>query len=199
MQKLLNKVKPKLTEPPPSRVVPTYLTSANVLEVIPSDHFTLTPPDHQLPIHPQPLQATPLLNTQSQVPTREERLLDTLFEANPLAGRPDQVSLMTSTSSLVKMTRLYLTHLQKPSPDPKTEAISRSVVEYGTEHVVSHGGTSQYNRDGTGASACGLAALNFARIVFSMEQSGLKDTALLQAVLARECVEVRRLYSNPPI
>ncbi len=32
-----------------------------------------------------------------------------------------------------------------------------------------------------------------------MEQSGLQDTALLQAVLARECVEVRRLYNNLPI
>ncbi len=83
--------------------------------------------------------------------------------------------------------------------DPKAEAISRSVVAYDTEHIVSHGGTSQYNKDGTGASACGLAALNFARIVFSMERSGLQDTALLQAVLARECVEVRRLYSNPSI
>jgi len=95
------------------------------------------------------------------------------------------------------MTHRYPTRPQKRSPDPDIGAISRSVVVDGTEHVVSYGSTSQYNRDGTGASACGLAALNFARIVFSMEQSGLQDTTLLQAVLARACAEVRRCYSNP--
>ena len=37
---------------------------------------------------------------------------------------------------------------EERSPDPKTEAeISRSVVVYDTEHVVSHGGTSQYKKD----------------------------------------------------
>ena len=83
---------------------------------------------------------------------------------------------------------------QKPDPDIK--AISRSVIVDGAELVISYGGTSQYNRDGTGTSVYGLAALNFARIVFSMEQSGLQDTTLLQAVLARACAEVRRQYSN---
>ena len=88
------------------------------------------------------------------------------------------------------MTHRHPSRSQTP-PDPDTYAISRSIVVNGTEHVLSYGGTSQYGRDGTGASACGLAALNFARIVFSMEQSGLQDIALLQAVLARECAEVR--------
>ena len=104
---------------------------------------------------------------------------------------------MTPASSLVKMTHRYPTRPQKQSPDPDIKAISRSVVVDGAEHVISYDSTSQYNRDGTGASACGLAALNFARIVFSMEQSGLRDTTLLQAVLARACAEVRRRYSNP--
>jgi hypothetical protein len=104
---------------------------------------------------------------------------------------------MTPTSSLLKVIRRSPSRPQKQPPDPDIEAISRSVVVDGAEHVVSYGGTSQYNRDGTGASACGLAALNFARIVFSMEQSGLQDTTLLQAVLARACAEVRRRYSNP--
>ena len=104
---------------------------------------------------------------------------------------------MTPTSSHVKMTHRYSTRPQKQSPDPDIKAISCSVVVDDAEHVVSYGGTSQYNRDGTGASACGLAALNFARIVFSIEQSGLQDTTLLQAVLARACAEVRQRYSNP--
>ena len=78
--------------------------------------------------------------------------------------------------------------------DPHIEATSRSIVVDGAgKHVFSYSGISQYNRDGTASSpsTCGLAALNFARIVFSMEQSGLQDTTLLEAVLARSCVEVR--------
>jgi hypothetical protein len=88
---------------------------------------------------------------------------------------------------------------QESPPNNDIKEISRSIFVDGAERVVSYGGTSQYSRDGTGASACGLAALNFARIVFSMEQGGLQDTVLLQAVLARECAEVRRLqvYSIP--
>ncbi|KAI9455038.1 hypothetical protein F5148DRAFT_1277260 [Russula earlei] len=71
--------------------------------------------------------------------------------------------------------------------DPKV--VSHNVLVDGAEHVVSYGGTSQYNRGGTGAAACGLAALNFARIIFSIEHDGLQDQALLQTVLARECAE----------
>ena len=115
-------------------------------------------------------------------------------------GQPAGISYsntsMTPTSSLVKMTHRHPTRPQKQSPDPDIKAISHSIVVDDAEHVLSYGGTSQYNRDGTGASACGLAALNFARIVFSMEQSGLQDITLLQAVLARACAEVRRSYSN---
>jgi hypothetical protein len=103
---------------------------------------------------------------------------------------------MTPTSSLLKIARRYLTEPrpQKQTADPYIEAISRSIVVGGAgERVFSYSGISQYNCDGTAsdASTCRLAALNFARIVFSMEQSGLQDTTLLQAVLARSCAEVR--------
>jgi hypothetical protein len=81
---------------------------------------------------------------------------------------------------------------QKKAPDIDVYSIAHSVLLDGTEHVVSHEGTSQYNREGSGASACGLAALNFARVVFLKEQEGLRDVALLQAALSRECAEVRR-------
>jgi len=66
-----------------------------------------------------------------------------------------------------------------------------------TEHVVPYDGTGQYSGDGMGASACGLAALNFARVAFSIEQGGLQDSALLQAVLARECSEEHRKTPYP--
>jgi hypothetical protein len=52
-------------------------------------------------------------------------------------------------------------------PDPDAKAISRSIFVDGTERVISYGGTSQYSKDGAGASVCGVASLNFARIVYS--------------------------------
>ena len=85
---------------------------------------------------------------------------------------------------------------QKKTPDIDVSSITRSVLLGGTEHVVSHAGTSQYNREGSGAAACGLAALNFARVAFLKEQDGLRDAALLQAVLSRECAEVRQQYPS---
>ena len=97
---------------------------------------------------------------------------------------------MASTSPF-KTTHLYHNRPQKRLLETDTKAIAHSVLADGAEHVVSYGGTGQYSGDGMGASACGLAALNFARVAFSIEQGGLQDAALLQAVLARECSEVR--------
>jgi hypothetical protein len=96
---------------------------------------------------------------------------------------------MASTSSL-KPTHHH-SRPQKRFLETDTKAIVHSVLADGAEHVVSYGGTGQYSGDGIGASACGLAALNFARVAFSIEKGGLQDAALLQAVLARECAEVR--------
>ena len=48
-----------------------------------------------------------------------------------------------------------------------TPSASTATLLDDAEHVLSYGGTSQYNRDGTGASVCGLTAPNFARIVSS--------------------------------
>jgi len=79
-----------------------------------------------------------------------------------------------------------------------TKAIVHSVLVDGTEHIVSYGGTGQYGRDRMGASTCGLAALNFVKVVFSIEQGSLQDAALLQAVLACECSEVRASYNPLP-
>jgi hypothetical protein len=99
---------------------------------------------------------------------------------------------MASTSSLKSKQIHYFSRppqTRPPEKDPK--AISHSVLVDRAERTVSYGGTGQYSADGSGTSACGLAALNFARVVFAIEKSGLEDEALLQAVLARECAEVR--------
>jgi hypothetical protein len=95
------------------------------------------------------------------------------------------------------LAHLLLGNPQKSPPDTYIKEISRSILVDGVERVLSNGGTDQYNRDGTGDSAYGFAALNFARIVFSKEQGGLKNTDLLQAVLSCECAEVRRLRRSP--
>ncbi len=109
MQKLLNRVKPKLTEHPfASREAPIYLSSANLLEVIPfsySDPSTLDPltpqrrtttlPDHQPPIYPQSRQSTPPLNIQSQAPPppQPQSLQPRrLFEEFPFANENAQLS-----------------------------------------------------------------------------------------------------------
>ena len=100
---------------------------------------------------------------------------------------------MTSTyPSSSRVAPFLRNYPQKKTPEVDVYSITRSVLLDGTEQVVSHEGTSQYNKDGSGASACGLAALNFARVVFLKEQDGLRDAALLQAVLSRECAEVRQ-------
>jgi len=78
------------------------------------------------------------------------------------------------------------------------KAIAHIVLAEGTEHVVSYGGTGKYSRDRMAASACGLAALNFAKVAFSIEQGSLQDAALLQAVSACECSKVRASYNPLP-
>jgi hypothetical protein len=75
-------------------------------------------------------------------------------------------------------------------------SISCNVLERGAEHVVSYSGTSQY-KAGTGGAACGLAALNFARVVFLVEQNNLREIPLLETVLSRECAEVSRIRPVP--
>ena len=99
-----------------------------------------------------------------------------------------------STIDFLGMTTLRRSNALSIKRNSKTlRRMSPSVLVDRAKHVLSYGGSNQCNSDETGASACGLAALNFARIVFSMEQGGLRDTALLRAVMARKCAKVRRL------
>ena len=91
-------------------------------------------------------------------------------------------------------------NLQKRLSDTISEGSSHNILVDSAEHIASFGGTQagqcQCSIGGTGAAASGLIALNFARVTFSIEQDGLQNLALLQAVLARECAEVRSSY-NP--
>lgn len=55
--------------------------------------------------------------------------------------------------------------------------------------VASFAGTHQYAIGGI--SACGLAALNCARVLFEKESQGLGGMRLLEAIATREVCEVR--------
>ena len=96
---------------------------------------------------------------------------------------------MSWTSSL-KTTHLYCIRPRNRLLETDAIAIPHSVLSHGAEHVSSSGGTGQHSGHGMGASACGIAASNFVRVAFSIEQGGLQDPALLQAVLGRKSSEV---------
>jgi len=70
-------------------------------------------------------------------------------------------------------------------------AVIRNILD-GTEEIVCHRGTHQYSDGGIfGVSACGLAALNFARVIFEKERECGRDSeGLLQAIIAKETVQV---------
>jgi len=73
--------------------------------------------------------------------------------------------------------------------DSSTDAIVLRILS-GEMTVLSHG-TSQYQV--SGVSACGLAALNCARIVLSAEQDGLRGRDLLKFVAKAKTAQVRGL------
>ena len=58
------------------------------------------------------------------------------------------------------------------------------------EYVVSHVGRSQYSQAGGGVSACGLAALNCARLGLGLHATGLGNTQFVQELMKRRFLEV---------
>ncbi|KAI0796933.1 hypothetical protein C8Q75DRAFT_802600 [Abortiporus biennis] len=68
--------------------------------------------------------------------------------------------------------------------DDYIDEVVQSVVK-GNPHITTFPGTSQYNGGG-GASACGLAALNCARIILHKEKAGLHGIGLLKDMMKRE-------------
>jgi hypothetical protein len=59
----------------------------------------------------------------------------------------------------------------------------------GIQQVVSFEGRSQYAAGGGGASTCGLAALNCARVILGRERDGLKGEELVCSMMGRETME----------
>jgi hypothetical protein len=89
-----------------------------------------------------------------------------------------------------------------PSQAPRMEArehqrlstLIRQILSKSQEDtVISYAGTSQYSVGGTGTAACGLAAMNFARVVFDKEQQRTTSSdplVFLTNVLSRQTTEV---------
>lgn len=60
----------------------------------------------------------------------------------------------------------------------------------GREHVASFQGRSQYGTEGGGVAACGLAALNCARVVLGKERDGVLGEQILSDLMKQETAEV---------
>ncbi|KAI9069218.1 hypothetical protein FKP32DRAFT_1641142 [Trametes sanguinea] len=58
-----------------------------------------------------------------------------------------------------------------------------------SEYIVTHPGFSQYNGAGGGVSACGLAALNCARLVLGLHAAGIDTPQLLQELAQKRFLE----------
>lgn len=70
-----------------------------------------------------------------------------------------------------------------------TSLFLEDILEEG-EKLVAHPGTSQYSIGGV--STCGLASLNFARLLFDKEREGVRGAALLEDIGLVQSVEVSR-------
>ncbi|KAH9853651.1 hypothetical protein C2E23DRAFT_884804 [Lenzites betulinus] len=57
------------------------------------------------------------------------------------------------------------------------------------EYVVTHPGQSQYSQAGGGVSACGLAALNCARLVLGLHRTGLATVELVRELMGSHILE----------
>lgn len=70
-------------------------------------------------------------------------------------------------------------------------SIPESLVQIfdGLEVIVSHPGSSQYSQ-GSGVSACGLAALNCVKVVLAKERDGIRGTDLVEDLMSEKTTEV---------
>ncbi|KAJ7739824.1 hypothetical protein B0H16DRAFT_60002 [Mycena metata] len=74
---------------------------------------------------------------------------------------------------------------QQGNQEGRSEIVEEILA--GREKIVSHVGASQY--EAGGIASCGLAALNFVRVVLGRAESGLEGTRLLEDVLSRKTSE----------
>ncbi len=69
--------------------------------------------------------------------------------------------------------------------------LARVVAGEFEEYIVTHPGRSQYSQTGGGVSACGIAAMNCARLVLGFHATGLGTSQLVEELMRRQFLEVR--------
>lgn len=67
-------------------------------------------------------------------------------------------------------------------------------IQSGQKYLCTHAGISQYSEGGS--AACGLAALNCARIVLDIERKGTRGDDLIAAMLERKTMQVRTIFRS---
>ncbi|RDX55443.1 hypothetical protein OH76DRAFT_1414782 [Lentinus brumalis] len=67
--------------------------------------------------------------------------------------------------------------------------LARVVAGEFEEYIVTHPGRSQYSQTGGGVSACGIAALNCARLVLGFHATGLGTSQLVEELMRRQFLE----------
>ncbi|KAI0353495.1 hypothetical protein OH77DRAFT_1427184 [Trametes cingulata] len=99
-----------------------------------------------------------------------------VLETNSMPGQLDKDSADASSTR---------SSSQIAIEDPLSQLLSGKL----SEHVVTHPGQSQYNQAGGGASACGLAALNCARLVLGLHAAGLGGKEVARELTERRFLE----------
>ncbi|KAJ6620552.1 hypothetical protein B0H10DRAFT_2215829 [Mycena sp. CBHHK59/15] len=86
---------------------------------------------------------------------------------------------------LPRFLRWHMSNPEQGQSRPNAQIVEQVLT--GTEQIVSHEGASQYR--GGGIASCGLAGLNFVRVVLARVEEGLEDGRLLEDVLSRRTSE----------
>ena len=97
------------------------------------------------------------------------------------------MTLCLTAPRVLVYARLAL-HLDEPCQMTTPEIVQDIVAGRVTHHVVTHG-RSQYSGAG-GPSACGLAAMNCARVVLLKERAGMRGSALLEEMMKESTADV---------
>lgn len=98
-----------------------------------------------------------------------------------------------------KVEKMVIRHkeVDKTTDDIDIDEVLEKICD-GKQDIITFKGSSQYGDElgnRISASTCGLAALNFARIAFKLEQQqGMQGLELLAELLSRKTTEVRRFY-----
>ena len=102
------------------------------------------------------------------------------------------MSTFLNQLAYIRLRPLCILHLPQMSDDIYNSSTIASQLALGQipEYVVTHPGLSQYSKSGGGTSACGLAALNCARIVLGLHLTVPGTTQIVHELMNCRLLEV---------